>query len=624
LRIATPANEAMILEHARLTTASQLEMLVRKYARVQRHGQDRRPRDDEQRRYVRRRDTDDGMVKIEAVLHPEEAEQVWAMLDHAAKQAVAERGSQSHAVDDSAESGAAAALAGAAIGMPGCAAETSRSDSAESSRSVAPALDVRRGDVGTGLAAAAGISARPERELRARAIGEAGSAEAVADARLAGGTNAEMPGRAAVTSCNDSAESSRSVAPEPAPADASALRRLDLVTELAAAAGIAACTEGALRARAVGEVGSAESDTDALAARAVHAATLGGAAGSLAADSAESSGSMTAARMTEAVDATPHRMAAAEHQPLRPLLDRLIDQIEELEIARAEQTARIDASRGEHGVWAEHAAHSEHPARRTPELVAASRSAQTDPAVAAEPGILRRRSDAMRWAFDRADALVSIAQAYLRGDRPQRAPIDVMITIPASSLHRDAIDAADVGCIGESCISAETARRLSCDAGVIEVIEDEHGVPLSAGRKRRTIAGSIKRALLHRDTTCSYPSCTNRMFLEGHHIEHWADGGATSLDNAALLCSHHHRYVHEYGYAIELGADGRPQFRDPNGRLIATVPARPASGDLAWPHIHAANASLSIDASTIACEWDGRPVPYGRIVSELVAVDGLT
>jgi hypothetical protein len=58
----------------------------RKYALVQRLGQDPHPRDDEQRRYVRRRDTEDGMVKIEAVLHPEEAELVWAMLDHAATQ----------------------------------------------------------------------------------------------------------------------------------------------------------------------------------------------------------------------------------------------------------------------------------------------------------------------------------------------------------------------------------------------------------------------------------------------------------------------------------------------------------------------------------------------------------
>src|SRR5215470_17394065 len=84
LRVATPENEALLLDHARLMTASQLERLCRKYALVQRHGQDSHPEIDEQRRYVRRRDMEDGMVKIEAVLHPEEGEMVWAMLDHAA------------------------------------------------------------------------------------------------------------------------------------------------------------------------------------------------------------------------------------------------------------------------------------------------------------------------------------------------------------------------------------------------------------------------------------------------------------------------------------------------------------------------------------------------------------
>ncbi|TMQ02551.1 MAG: DUF222 domain-containing protein [Deltaproteobacteria bacterium] len=84
LRAATPENESLLLEYARLMTASQLEKLARKYALARRHSQNPNPLVDQQRRYVRRRDTEDGMVKIEAVLHPEEAEMVWAMLDHAA------------------------------------------------------------------------------------------------------------------------------------------------------------------------------------------------------------------------------------------------------------------------------------------------------------------------------------------------------------------------------------------------------------------------------------------------------------------------------------------------------------------------------------------------------------
>src|SRR6188474_647657 len=87
MRIATPANESEILEQARYMTAAQLDNLSRKYAMVQRHGQEDHPLIDLHRRYVQRRDTEDGMVKIIAVLHPEEAELVYRMLDHAAAQA---------------------------------------------------------------------------------------------------------------------------------------------------------------------------------------------------------------------------------------------------------------------------------------------------------------------------------------------------------------------------------------------------------------------------------------------------------------------------------------------------------------------------------------------------------
>ena len=158
-------------------------------------------------------------------------------------------------------------------------------------------------------------------------------------------------------------------------------------------------------------------------------------------------------------------------------------------------------------------------------------------------------------------------------------------------------------------------RRLSCDSGVVEVVEGEHGAALSVGRKRRTIAGALKRAL--------YNGCTHRVFLEGHHIKHWADGGETSLSNGCLLCSHHHRYVHEYGYTIELGPDQRPQFRDPRGRLVSVVPPVAALADLGWPTLRADNASLAIDAQTVACEWDGMHVDYGAVVGHLVVADGL-
>jgi len=74
------------------------------------------------------------------------------------------------------------------------------------------------------------------------------------------------------------------------------------------------------------------------------------------------------------------------------------------------------------------------------------------------------------------------------------------------------MDPLEAGELGDSFVSGEAARRLSCDASVVEVIEDEHGVPISVGRKRRTISGALKRALHKRDTLCSYPGCTHRIF----------------------------------------------------------------------------------------------------------------
>jgi hypothetical protein len=458
LRIATPANEALILDQARLTTAAQLETLTRKYALVQRHGQDRKPQDDEQRRYVRRRDTEDGMVKLEAVLHPEEAELVWAMLDHAAKQACRSPASHSQLMADSAESS---------------------------------------------------VGAWPAVEL--------------ATSTSASGTGGDG---AAKTASADSAESF-----------VSAWLVTPSVVELAASAS----------ASGTGGDDAAEATS---------------------ADSAESPALTRGAACQIVACQCRSEAPEAAHGP--SLFDRMIDEVEAAEASRAvarraEQVLRTDDDND--------LGHN-----------AATGDAGPTPAPAAlatPPRMLRQRADAAQRAFNRADALISVAQAYLRGDRPQRSPVDVTITIPAGSLRQDAIDTIDVGCICAACISAETARRLSCDAGVTEIVEDENGVPLSVGRKRRTIAGSLKRALLRRDTSCSYPGCTNRTFLEGHHIQHWADGGATTLDNAALLCSHHHRHVHEYGYTIELDAERRPQFRDPNGRLVATAPPRRCGPSLA-------------------------------------------
>ena len=226
-------------------------------------------------------------------------------------------------------------------------------------------------------------------------------------------------------------------------------------------------------------------------------------------------------------------------------------------------------------------------------------------------------------AFDRADALVAIADAYVRGDRPDRSPVELVVTVDAQTLAAAAApDATAVGSFRDgTCVSAETTRRLACDAGVVKVAVDGDGKTLSVGRKTRTLPARLKRALLKRDQTCRFPGCTNRVFLEGHHCHHWADGGETEIDNLCSLCAYHHRFVHEYAYTVSVDPDG-PKFFDPKGRRVVESPPPTKGTTLGWDAILIDNRPLAISAETNVCEWDGEPPDYAEIVHELVVLDG--
>ena len=103
---------------------------------------------------------------------------------------------------------------------------------------------------------------------------------------------------------------------------------------------------------------------------------------------------------------------------------------------------------------------------------------------------------------------------------------------------------------------------------------DADGAVLDVRRKTRTIPPSIRRALAVRDTSCRFPGCTSRR-CDAHHVEHWSDGGATSLDNLVLLCRRHHRAVHEGGFGVMRRRDGVLTFLRPDGASLQAAPAAP-------------------------------------------------
>lgn len=113
-------------------------------------------------------------------------------------------------------------------------------------------------------------------------------------------------------------------------------------------------------------------------------------------------------------------------------------------------------------------------------------------------------------------------------------------------------------------LSASRIRLLACDAQVLPVVLGGEGQPLDVGRAERTAPPQIRAALLARDGRCAFPNCDLPPGTPAaHHVRHWVDGGETSLANMVMLCSRHHRMVHNQGWCIDL-TSGRPVFREPS------------------------------------------------------------
>ena len=197
--------------------------------------------------------------------------------------------------------------------------------------------------------------------------------------------------------------------------------------------------------------------------------------------------------------------------------------------------------------------------------------------------------------------------------RPVRPPVEVVVHISAETLTGETE-------LGDG-VSAEVARRLLCDAGVVPMLEDRTGSTIDVGRKTRTIPAALQRALEWRDRGCRFPGCSNRRFVDAHHVVHWLHGGETSLANTFLVCRRHHRYLHEYGYdAAKEG--GELVFRDPSGRIVPPQGERPPVVDpIDSMRQYLTRSGIAISPDTNAPGWDGQRIDRDLCVAALTRSD---
>jgi hypothetical protein len=227
---------------------------------------------------------------------------------------------------------------------------------------------------------------------------------------------------------------------------------------------------------------------------------------------------------------------------------------------------------------------------------------ERDDARGAESDRARPESHAQKMA----DSLVDVCQSALSAEIARGVPAERvqvrLIVEPAASAETPARGVLEPGGVG---LPDETVRRLCCDASVVRVSPSDSECGAESGRKKRLPSLPLRRTLQTRDRCCAFPGCDHERHLEGHHIEHWIDGGETTAENLVLLCSHHHRLIHEGGFQLKRADDGQLLFTSPTGeRLSAKAPAKTSvAGEVTLRAQHR-DRDLLIDEHTMPV-WQG-------------------
>ncbi len=160
------------------------------------------------------------------------------------------------------------------------------------------------------------------------------------------------------------------------------------------------------------------------------------------------------------------------------------------------------------------------------------------------------------WPHKYGLALVELLE-HLPTDRLHtKVAATVVVTMDLERLRRGLkVAKTDIG----QDISAEKARQLACNAGLVPAVLDGASVPLDLGRANRFFSEAQRTVLATRYDSCAAAGCDRPYaWSELHHQIPWQHGGETDLDQAIPLCGFHHRMIHHEGYCHQIG-------REPDG-----------------------------------------------------------
>lgn len=148
----------------------------------------------------------------------------------------------------------------------------------------------------------------------------------------------------------------------------------------------------------------------------------------------------------------------------------------------------------------------------------------------------------------RADALASLILGPRSGAARPPAVRNQMIVVA----HADGT--GHIPSVGP--LPKSEVERLACISDLYGLVFSADGQPLWMGDAVRLATDDQWRVLVATDGGCI--GCgADPSRCEAHHVRWARNGGPTDIDNLALVCSHHHHLIHDKGWRVVRGSDGK-------------------------------------------------------------------
>ena len=191
--------------------------------------------------------------------------------------------------------------------------------------------------------------------------------------------------------------------------------------------------------------------------------------------------------------------------------------------------------------------------------------ADQSPTVTSEPAQETIDRDSRSYSQRNHDALSALLRGQL-GDpklgQHNGLPVTVIATATIDQLQAGAGYSVTAG--GTLLPISDLVRMAGHAYHYLAIFDSHSERPLYLGRTKRIATGDQRIVLHGKDRGCTAPGCDVPGYLtEVHHVDEWADGGLTNIDDLTFACRCHHRLIKPGGWRTRKRKDGRTEWLPP-------------------------------------------------------------